>query len=98
MRRSAAEHSVAGFRNTSLTQSSLDLSTHFSGAKLPSLQLIIMGASESKLVFKQGIFRLSEDKNIPADDPYWTSVSGPFKLPAMRPIFRARIAPERNVG
>ncbi|PYH48850.1 Hid1 family protein [Aspergillus saccharolyticus JOP 1030-1] len=31
-----------------------------------------MGASESKLVFKQGIFRLSEEKDIPADDPYWT--------------------------
>ncbi|OJJ48434.1 hypothetical protein ASPZODRAFT_130459 [Penicilliopsis zonata CBS 506.65] len=31
-----------------------------------------MGASESKLVFKQGIFRLSEEKNIPADDQYWT--------------------------
>ncbi|OJJ06965.1 hypothetical protein ASPVEDRAFT_141725 [Aspergillus versicolor CBS 583.65] len=31
-----------------------------------------MGASESKLVFKQGIFRLSEEKGIPADDPYWT--------------------------
>ncbi|KAL2220201.1 proteins containing regions of low-complexity [Thermoascus aurantiacus ATCC 26904] len=30
-----------------------------------------MGASESKLVFKQGIFRLSEDKEIAADDPYW---------------------------
>ncbi|KAL1957022.1 hypothetical protein VTO42DRAFT_6399 [Malbranchea cinnamomea] len=37
-----------------------------------------MGASESKLVFKQGIFRLSEDKNIPADDPYWT---GFWELP-----------------
>lgn len=33
-----------------------------------------MGASESKLVFKQGIFRLSEDQEIPADDPYWTRV------------------------
>lgn len=33
-----------------------------------------MGASESKLVFKQGIFRLSEERNIPADDPYWTGV------------------------
>ncbi|KAJ5626681.1 hypothetical protein N7528_004108 [Penicillium herquei] len=32
----------------------------------------VMGASESKLVFKQGIFRLSEEKEIPADDPYWT--------------------------
>ncbi|KAK2756447.1 hypothetical protein FQN54_005340 [Arachnomyces sp. PD_36] len=31
-----------------------------------------MGASESKLAFKQGIFRLSEEKDIPADDPYWT--------------------------
>ena len=33
-----------------------------------------MGASDSKLVFKQGIFRLSEDKNIAANDPYWTGV------------------------
>ncbi|RJE23776.1 hypothetical protein PHISCL_03861, partial [Aspergillus sclerotialis] len=31
-----------------------------------------MGASESKLVFKQGIFRLSEERDIPAGDPYWT--------------------------
>ena len=34
-----------------------------------------MGASESKLVFKQGIFRLSEQNGIAADDPYWTGVS-----------------------
>jgi hypothetical protein len=34
-----------------------------------------MGASDSKLVFKKGIFRLSEKRDIPADDPYWTSVS-----------------------
>lgn len=34
-----------------------------------------MGASESKLVFKQGIFRLSEEKDIAANDPYWTGVS-----------------------
>jgi High-temperature-induced dauer-formation protein len=34
-----------------------------------------MGASESKLVFKQGIFRLSEDQAIPPGDPYWTGVS-----------------------
>lgn len=33
-----------------------------------------MGASESKLVFKQGIFRLSEQANIPPDDHYWTGV------------------------
>ncbi|TVY84308.1 Ubp5-interacting protein [Lachnellula suecica] len=32
-----------------------------------------MGASDSKLVFKRGIFKLSEDKAIPADDPYWAS-------------------------
>ncbi|KAK2858532.1 hypothetical protein FQN49_004635 [Arthroderma sp. PD_2] len=37
-----------------------------------------MGASESKLVFKQGIFRLSEQANIPPDDPYWT---GFWELP-----------------
>ncbi|KAF3396112.1 Ubp5-interacting protein [Penicillium rolfsii] len=36
------------------------------------LLICSMGASESKLVFKQGIFRLSEEKEIPADDPYWT--------------------------
>ena len=33
-----------------------------------------MGASDSKLVFKQGIFKLSEQKDIPADDSYWTGV------------------------
>lgn len=34
-----------------------------------------MGASDSKLSFKQGIFRLAEPKQIPADDHYWTGVS-----------------------
>jgi hypothetical protein len=38
-----------------------------------------MGASESKLVFKQGIFRLSEEKAIPANDPYWTGVCRYFQ-------------------
>jgi hypothetical protein len=33
-----------------------------------------MGASDSKLTFKQGIFRLSEPEQIPADDAYWTGV------------------------
>lgn len=33
-----------------------------------------MGASDSKLVFKQGIFKLAEQKDIPADDPYWAGV------------------------
>ncbi|KAF1991124.1 hypothetical protein K402DRAFT_347080 [Aulographum hederae CBS 113979] len=37
-----------------------------------------MGASDSKLVFKQGIFRLSEQQDIAADDPYWT---GFWELP-----------------
>ncbi|KAF2646734.1 hypothetical protein P280DRAFT_464922 [Massarina eburnea CBS 473.64] len=37
-----------------------------------------MGASDSKLSFKQGIFRLSEPKQIPADDSYWT---GFWELP-----------------
>ncbi|KAF2125454.1 hypothetical protein P153DRAFT_370117 [Dothidotthia symphoricarpi CBS 119687] len=32
-----------------------------------------MGASDSKLTFKQGIFRLAEPTQIPADDAYWTS-------------------------
>jgi hypothetical protein len=35
-----------------------------------------MGASDSKLVFKQGIFKLSEDNAIAADDEYWTGVRG----------------------
>ncbi|KAL9012048.1 MAG: hypothetical protein Q9173_003158 [Seirophora scorigena] len=37
-----------------------------------------MGNSDSKLVFKQGIFKLSEPKAIPANDIYWT---GFWKLP-----------------
>ena len=37
-----------------------------------------MGASESKLVFKQGIFKLQEAKTIQADDPYWTGVCAFF--------------------
>lgn len=36
-----------------------------------------MGASDSKLVFKRGIFRLSEERHIPADDTYWTAVRPP---------------------
>ncbi|TEA12297.1 Ubp5-interacting protein [Colletotrichum sidae] len=32
-----------------------------------------MGASDSKLVFKQGIFKLSEERHIVPDDSYWTS-------------------------
>ncbi|KAK3308601.1 high-temperature-induced dauer-formation protein-domain-containing protein [Chaetomium strumarium] len=32
-----------------------------------------MGASDSKLVFKKGIFRLSEERHIPAGDAYWAS-------------------------
>jgi hypothetical protein len=39
-----------------------------------------MGASDSKLVFKKGIFRLSEERRIPARDAYWASVS-PLVLP-----------------
>lgn len=34
-----------------------------------------MGASDSKLSFKQGIFRLAEPQQIPAEDQYWTGVS-----------------------
>lgn len=45
-----------------------------------------MGASESKLVFKQGIFRLSEDHAIPATDPYWTGVSEIAILDQVQPL------------
>ena len=34
-----------------------------------------MGNSDSKLVFKQGIFKLSSSNVIPPDDIYWTGVS-----------------------
>lgn len=40
-----------------------------------------MGASDSKLVFKKGIFRLSGERSIAADDPYWTSVRSPSRFP-----------------
>lgn len=39
-----------------------------------------MGASDSKLVFKKGIFRLSGERSIAADDPYWTSVRSPSRF------------------
>lgn len=32
-----------------------------------------MGAQESKLSFRRGIFRLHEERNIPKDDAYWES-------------------------
>jgi hypothetical protein len=38
-----------------------------------------MGASESKLVFKKGIFKLQEGTTIAADDSYWTGVSVPHR-------------------
>ncbi|BFZ59977.1 hypothetical protein YB2330_000999 [Saitoella coloradoensis] len=31
-----------------------------------------MGASDSKLAFRRGVFRLYEERNIPAGDEYWT--------------------------
>ncbi|KAL8840775.1 MAG: hypothetical protein Q9176_003621 [Flavoplaca citrina] len=37
-----------------------------------------MGNSDSKLVFKEGIFKLSQPRAIPSDDVYWT---GFWKLP-----------------
>lgn len=39
-----------------------------------------MGSSDSKLVFKQGIFKLSEPSTIPAEDPYWAGVTLPLSL------------------
>ncbi|PGH27204.1 hypothetical protein AJ80_01161 [Polytolypa hystricis UAMH7299] len=63
-----------------------------------------MGASESKLVFKQGIFRLSEETNIAADDPYWTgfwelpeSTEDVFSLFSPADIRRARDASLTNL-
>ncbi|KIX09229.1 uncharacterized protein Z518_00308 [Rhinocladiella mackenziei CBS 650.93] len=63
-----------------------------------------MGASESKLVFKQGIFRLSEERNIPANDPYWTgfwelpeSVDDVFSLFSHSDIRRTRDSALENL-
>lgn len=33
-----------------------------------------MGASESKLAFKEDIFRLAGDENIPIDSQWWNRV------------------------
>lgn len=56
-----------------------------------------MGASESKLVFKKGIFRLSEETAIPANDPFWLgftelpeSVEDVFSLFSPNDIRRTR--------
>ncbi|ETI24371.1 hypothetical protein G647_03740 [Cladophialophora carrionii CBS 160.54] len=63
-----------------------------------------MGASESKLIFKQGIFRLSEERNIAANDPYWTnfwelpeSVEDVFSLFSHTDIRRTRDAAIENL-
>ncbi|OAG41845.1 hypothetical protein AYO21_03848 [Fonsecaea monophora] len=63
-----------------------------------------MGASESKLVFKQGIFRLSEERNIAANDPYWTnfwelpeSVEDVFSLFSHTDIRRTRDSALENL-
>lgn len=39
-----------------------------------------MGATDSKLQFKNHLFRLLEEPNIPADDAYWVKVSRKKKL------------------
>ena len=39
-----------------------------------------MGASESKLAFKEDIFRLAGDDNIPIDSQWWSRVCTPFVL------------------
>lgn len=63
-----------------------------------------MGASESKLVFKKGIFRLSEEARIPPDDPYWLgfwelpeSVEDVFSLFSSSDIRRTRDASLENL-
>lgn len=37
-----------------------------------------MGASESKLTFKEDVFRLAREDNIPADSQWWAQVSFDF--------------------
>lgn len=57
-----------------------------------------MGASESKLVFKQGIFRLSEEQEIPADDPYWTRVSDGAKSAQRHGLFGLQAKSVKSFG
>lgn len=53
-----------------------------------------MGASDSKLVFKKGIFRLSEERHIAADDPYWTSVRPELAIAPVSPGRGVKVANE----
>ncbi|KAL2040539.1 hypothetical protein N7G274_006518 [Stereocaulon virgatum] len=63
-----------------------------------------MGNSDSKLVFKQGIFKLSEPANIPASDSYWRgfwelpeSTEDVFSLFSLVDVRRARDSSLANV-
>lgn len=47
---------------------------------MSEVEIQTMGNSDSKLVFKQGIFKLSELESIAANDPYWRGVSLPEGL------------------
>jgi len=42
-----------------------------------------MGASESKLAFKEDVFRLAREDNIPADDQWWAQVCDHAGIPAL---------------
>ncbi|KAK0727928.1 high-temperature-induced dauer-formation protein-domain-containing protein [Lasiosphaeria miniovina] len=64
-----------------------------------------MGASDSKLVFKKGIFRLSEERNIAPDDKYWNSfwelpesAEDIFSLFAPADVRRTRDGALENLG
>lgn len=50
-----------------------------------------MGSSDSKLVFKQGIFKLSEPSTIPAEDPYWAGVTPPLPCPYLRAMLTVTV-------
>jgi hypothetical protein len=42
-----------------------------------------MGASESKLAFKEDIFRLAGEENIPIESQWWSRVCTPFAQPCV---------------
>ena len=54
-------------------------------------KIFTVSASDSKLAFKQSVLKLCETKDIAADDPFWTSVSGTslslFECMSVRKIF-----------
>ncbi|KAI7870969.1 high-temperature-induced dauer-formation protein-domain-containing protein [Spinellus fusiger] len=72
---------------------------------LSSGLIIVMGATDSKLAFRKGVFRLFEERNIPVDaDDYWSlfwtlpeSIDDVFSLVGATDIRRAQTTAIENI-